>query len=170
LKQTYGIEQVDVLAHSLGNLVVLDALSNYAQTQNPAQIGELVMAAPDVDRDQFIKMVPQVHKITKGMTLYASSADKALALSRIPAIVPRAGDIVQGEPIVLQNLDTIDVTAVGDELFGLNHSTFADYRGLMNDISLILATGSHPPGSRKLIEIRPVPERPAEPRYWRYVP
>jgi esterase/lipase superfamily enzyme len=169
LKYDYEIEEVDVIAHSMGNLVVLDALSNYAQTTNPTRIGELIMAAPDVDQDQFVQMVPQVHKITKGMTLYASSADKALALSRIPARVPRAGDVPAGGPVVLSDLETIDITAVGDEIFGLNHSEFATNRVIMDDIKLILSTGMRPPNSR-LSQIRAFPELPAIPKYWRYAP
>jgi len=169
LEQNYGIEEVNVIAHSMGNLVVLDALSNYAQTTNPTKIGELIMAAPDVDKDQFVQMVPEVHKITKGMTLYASSADKALALSRVPARVPRAGDVPAGGPIVLPDLETVDVTAVGDEIFGLNHSEFATNRMVMDDIKLILSTGMRPPSSR-LSQIRAFPELPALPRYWRYAP
>ena len=53
LKERHGIESVNVIAHSMGNQVVLDALGSYAQTSNPATIGELILAAPDVDRDMF---------------------------------------------------------------------------------------------------------------------
>lgn len=167
LKETYGIEQVDVLAHSMGNLIVLDALSSYAQTSSPTKIGELIMAAPDVDRNLFEQMIPLVHTITAGMTLYASSADKALQLSRIPAGVPRAGDVPAEGPMVLSNLQTIDVTAVGSEIFGLNHTEFAQNRVVMDDIKLILSTGMRPPHTR-LSQIRAFPELPAPTKYWRY--
>ena len=43
LKEKYGIEQVNVLAHSMGNVVVLDALANNARTSTPVAIGELIV-------------------------------------------------------------------------------------------------------------------------------
>lgn len=167
LRETYHFEKVDVIAHSMGNLVVLDALSNYARTSNPVKIGQLIMAAPDVDRDQFLQMEPDVRKITSGMTLYASSADKALALSRVPARVPRAGDVPSDGPIVLPDMETIDVTAIGDEIFGLNHTEFATNRAIIDDIKLLISTGMRPP---RLAQIRGIPDLPAIPKYWRYVP
>jgi len=47
----------------MGNLIALDALANYAHTSNPIQIARLVMAAPDVDRDQFEELAPTAKAI-----------------------------------------------------------------------------------------------------------
>jgi esterase/lipase superfamily enzyme len=168
LKREYGIEEVNVLAHSMGNLVALDALANYARTSNPIHIAHLIMAAPDVDRDQFEALAPVAKAIVGGMTLYASSADRAMTLSRkLAGGIPRAGDVPAGDPVVLKNLETIDVTAVGDEIFGLNHDVFAASRDVMEDISAMLRLDRPPP---RLIQIHPMPEPPAARRYWRFVP
>ena len=75
-----------------------------------------------------------MQKIVKGITLYASSADKALQASRRLAGVLRAGDIGDDGPIVLDNMQTIDVTAMGEEILGLNHNVFAVSRNLIDDI------------------------------------
>jgi len=166
LKEKHGIEHVNVIAHSMGNQVVLDALGMYAQTNNPARIGELILAAPDVDRDLFMSLVPEVQKIVKGITLYASSADKALQASRRLAGVLRAGDIGRDGPIILDNMQTIDVTAMGEEMLGLNHNVFAVSRNLIDDIKLLITRGLRPPDQR-LSQIRPCPE--AAPRYWCFV-
>lgn len=166
LKEKHGIESVNVIAHSMGNQVVLDALGNHAQTSNPATIGELILAAPDVDRDMFMSLIPNVQRIVKGITLYASSADKALQASRRLAGVLRAGDIGDDGPIILDNMQTIDVTAMGEEILGLNHNVFAVSRNLIDDIRLLITRGLRPPDQR-LSQIRPCPE-PA-PRYWCFV-
>jgi esterase/lipase superfamily enzyme/Tfp pilus assembly protein PilF len=167
LKRDYGIEQINVLAHSMGNLIAVDALANYARTSNPVQIAHLVMAAPDVDRDQFLALVPVARAIVGGMTMYASSADRALVASReLAGGVPRAGDVPAGGPIVLPNVETIDVTAMGEDIFGLNHSVFADSRDVMEDISALIRLNLPPP---RLVQIRPVPDPPAAALYWRYV-
>ena len=157
LKEKHGIESVNVIAHSMGNQVVLDALGSYAQTSNPATIGELILAAPDVDRDMFVSLIPNVQKIVKGVTLYASSADRALQASRRLAGVLRAGDIGDDGPIVLDNMQTIDVTAMGEEILGLNHNVFAVSRNLIDDIRLLITRGVRPPDQR-LSQIRPCPE------------
>jgi esterase/lipase superfamily enzyme/Tfp pilus assembly protein PilF len=167
LKRDYGIEQVNVLAHSMGNLIAVDALANYARTSNPVKIAHLVMAAPDVDRNQFLALVPVARAIVGGMTIYASSADRALVASRkLAGGVPRAGDVPADGPIILPNVETIDVTAMGEDIFGLNHSVFAASRDVMEDISALLRLNLPPP---RLIQIRPVPDPPAATRYWRYV-
>ncbi|WP_081851376.1 alpha/beta fold hydrolase [Bradyrhizobium sp. URHD0069] len=80
-----GFQHVDILAHSMGNLIAVDALSNSASTKSPVAIAQLRMAAPDVDRDMFIQAIPRVAKVAKGLTLYASANDRALWLSkRVP--------------------------------------------------------------------------------------
>jgi len=147
----------------------VDALSNSAATQSPAEIAQLVMAAPDVDRDMFLQAIPKIARVTKGLTLYASAHDKALRLSkRVAGDIPRAGDVPASGPIVAALLATIDVSAIGDELFGLNHSTFATTRNVLNDLKILLETGNPPP--RGLAEIRPYPEPPQKSTYFRFVP
>ena len=168
LEQEAGIKQVHVIAHSMGNLVVLDALANHIRTGDPLKIAQLIMAAPDVDRDQYLQVTKSVSGIVNGMTLYASAADKAMLASRTFAQGPRAGDVLGGVPTIVEGVDAIDVTAVGDELFGLDHDTFAAKRSLINDIGLVLQ-GKRPPNSR-LAEIRSMPEGAPKPLFWRYAP
>ncbi|HEY7297854.1 MAG TPA: alpha/beta hydrolase [Xanthobacteraceae bacterium] len=168
LKDDYGVDQITVLAHSMGNLIALDALANYAKTSNPIQIARLVMAAPDVDRDEFKALAPMAKAIVGGMTLYASSADRAMVLSReLAGGIPRAGDVPTDGPIILPNIETIDVTAVGNDIFGLNHNVFASSRDVLEDISLLLRVNLPPP---RLVQIRAVPGPPSVPTYWKYVP
>ena len=163
-----GITDISIIAHSMGNLVTVDALANSASTPSPAAIAQLVMAAPDVDRDMFIGEIPKVAKVTKGLTLYASSKDKALQLSkRVAGNIPRAGDVPPMGPVVLSPLVTIDVSALGDELFGLDHSTFATARNVLDDLKLLLDTGAPAP---RLAEIHGFPDPPEAATYFRYVP
>ena len=166
LRDDYKIEKINVLAHSMGNLIVLDALADEERTQNPVRISELVLAAPDVDRDYFLQVAPKVRKITAGMTLYCSATDKAMIASRELASAPRAGDVPPNGPIIVPDIDTIDVTALGQEFLGLNHDVFAADRSVMNDIKVILTSGIRPPDARS--EVRGVPEGSDHPKYWRY--
>jgi esterase/lipase superfamily enzyme len=144
------------------------ALAQEARTSHPLTIAQLVMAAPDVDYDTFKQLAPKVRRITQGMTLYASSADKAMGASRALAKVPRAGDVTSAGPLILPDIDTIDVTPVGQELFGLNHDTFATGRTVLSDVSRIVLDGLRPPDARLPVEIQPMPDGVLPPKFWRY--
>jgi esterase/lipase superfamily enzyme len=150
----------------MGNLVVLEALSRAARENSSLSLSEIVMAAPDVDRDGFPDLVSRVQQITHGMTLYASSKDRAMLAAREFARAPRAGDVPGNGPLVVHGIDTIDVSAIGNELFGLNHDTFATNRSLIDDIGHVLK-GQRPPNERSS-QIRGEPEGLIPPRYWRY--
>jgi esterase/lipase superfamily enzyme len=160
-----GIEHIDIIAHSMGNRVVLPALGQLATGSNPVRVRQLVMAAPDVARDKFMIQLPLAQKIVDGATLYASSADKALIASAELADFPRAGMVSANGPVLLPNLDTIDVTAIGDEILGLNHTVFATNRAVMDDLKLLLINGMKLP---RLAQVRKFPEPPQPPSYWKY--
>lgn len=163
LARKHGISKVHVIAHSMGNFLVLDALAHSGKPGKP--MGQLVMAAPDVDRNQFIDDIPKVRAFFRGMTLYASSNDRALTLSmRAASGMPRAGDVPAGGPVILQGLETIDVSALGEEMFGMNHNTFAEARPLIEDIALLLRDG-HP--APRLAGECPMPDAKV-PKWWRF--
>lgn len=168
LRDKHKVTTINILAHSMGNFLVLDALSMSSQSAAPVSVGELMMAAPDVDRDQFKSALATAAPLLRGMTLYASSADKALALSKhVAGNIHRAGDVPEDGPILVSGLHSIDATAIGEDLFGLNHNTFSSSRSLINDIGLLLSTVPKRAPHLRLREIRPVPD-PIEPRYWRF--
>jgi hypothetical protein len=105
--------------------------------------------------------------MARDLTLYASSQDKTLLASRKINASPRAGDVFHDGPIVLPGLDSIDVSALGAELFGLNHSVFATDRSLIDDIGRIFGNGQRPVNDRSP-QIRGVPPNSDPPRYWQY--
>ena len=163
-----GIEKIHVIAHSMGNLVVIDALANAADSTDPDRVAQLIMAAPDVDSDYFKMMEPKLAKISDGMTLYACATDRALMLSkRVAGGVPRAGDVPSSGPIVLSGLDTIDVSALGQDWFGLNHDVFASNRAVIDDMFQLLSAGKHPP---RLAQVRGMPEGILPSTFWRFQP
>jgi esterase/lipase superfamily enzyme len=161
-------KDINLLAHSMGNFLTVDALANYMRGENTLNVSRLAMAAPDIDRDQFIEDIPALRNRTSGMTLYACSNDWALFASRMFARGARAGDIVDGKPVIVDGVEAIDITAIGTEIFGFNHGQFSTNRAVMDDIKLML-DGVEPPTER-LTEIRSVPEGSSKPEYWRFAP
>jgi esterase/lipase superfamily enzyme len=163
------VETLHVIAHSMGNFVVLDALNELAKAGRLPNLSEIVMAAPDVDVDLYKTLATSIRPLARGMTLYASAHDKALSASRKVAGKPRAGDVFGGGPVLLPAIESIDVSGLGDEMFGLNHNAFAQTRSLIDDIGRLVLSGTRPPDQRSP-QIRSVPEGAISPDYWRYVP
>jgi esterase/lipase superfamily enzyme len=166
IKDDARISRVYIIAHSMGNQIVLDALARIPHAEPDFKLSEIIMAAPDVDRDLFIKRMQELKRVSNGLTLYASSSDKAMLASREKADGVRAGDIPSEGPVIVPGLDTIDVTALGDDIFALNHGTFSSSTSALGDIDRLLHAGTHPAGARSP-ELVAVPDYPPT-KYWRY--
>lgn len=166
LKET-GAKSVSVIAHSMGNLPLLNVLRDLGPALPPdVKLNQIIMAAPDVDRDVFVNLAANIRQYGRGVTLYCSANDRAMSASRrVAGGVPRAGDVPADGPVVMAGIDTIDVTRTSTDVFALNHSTYAEKSALLNDIGLLLLTGERPPEKR--IPILETVQAPAG-AYWRY--
>ena len=147
-----GAKNINIIAHSMGNQPLLQVLKDLKRS-NPAEISrinQIILAAPDVDRDNFEYLAGQIRGVSQGITMYVSSNDVALGVSRrFAGGVPRAGDVPDGiGPSVVAGIDTIDVSALSTEYLALNHSSYAEKSALIQDIELVLRTGERPPESR----------------------
>ena len=135
-------EQIILVAHSMGSRATTRAYKNVTN-ELPADIhavmNELILVAPDVDADLFRQeSAPALDRMEMHVTLYASSADRALLASKAFHGYPRAGD--SGEGLVLvPGVETIDASENTGGLLG--HSYFAEDRRIMEDIYAILQTG-----------------------------
>jgi esterase/lipase superfamily enzyme len=162
-----SLTRIHVVSHSMGSQIAINSLAQFARSQPSWTLGEVVFAAPDVDWDVFTKKACHIHLISRGVTLYASALDKALVASRTFAEGDRAGGLREGRPIILPNVESIDATAVGKELFGLGHSVFAAKRPLIDDIGRLISKGDRPPHVRSP-QIRGMPEDNSTPIYWKF--
>jgi esterase/lipase superfamily enzyme len=145
-----GAKSISLIAHSMGNELLLRVLERMKPSvPKGVVISQVILAAPDVDRDKFTNIAREITNFAKGVTLYAASNDKALGYSaRFWGGVPRAGDVPSTGPLIIPGVDTIDVTAVSTDSLGLNHSGYAESQTLLTDIGLLLQTGERPPDKR----------------------
>jgi esterase/lipase superfamily enzyme len=163
---TVANKKIFVVAHSLGSQVAVDALQRAALSDVKLNISELVFAAPDVDKDVFMSKAAEIKAVAGSVTIYASSVDRALLASDKKAWGTRMGFIDVNGPNLIDGFEIIDVTAVGDDMLGLNHSTYSGSRAVLDDLARIIVTRLHPPNLRTPT-LRHMPNK-EQPKYWMY--
>jgi esterase/lipase superfamily enzyme len=95
------VTEVNILAHSMGNWITLEALrgrsiraSRSAYNLKSDKLKNVLMVAPDVDIDVFHTELQRMGTFRPRMFLFVSRDDEALRLSRfIWGGVPRLGDV-----------------------------------------------------------------------------
>ena len=161
-------KSISIIAHSMGNIALLDVLREMNRDK-PADvaINQIILAAPDVGVDDFARLAKSIKGVSKGVTLYASSNDRALHASRTFWGSYRIGDVSPAGPALTPGVETIDVTAASTEVFALNHSSYAVKSDLLSDVGALVEDGVHPPELRSARLHR---VKSAKGDYWRYLP
>lgn len=155
-----GVEEIDVIAHSMGNRAFLRVVEAMAPAMRKAgkKFGQIILAAPDVDVDTFKRVAAAFPTISSRTTLYVSSKDLAVRMSEWLHEYPRVGFY---PPLTLiPGIDTIQVSNIDLTLLG--HSYIAEAEAVLYDMFNLLH-GNLSPQQR----IRLVP-RPSgvNPEYW----
>jgi serine/threonine protein kinase/pimeloyl-ACP methyl ester carboxylesterase len=127
---------VHVMGHSMGNRALLRGVARLNESGKSFVLAQVILAAPDVGQGLFKDLCGAYVSHAKRCTLYASKHDRALMGSRFLHARGRAGYI---PPImVIDGIDTIDVSRIGFRLWGLNHSAFGDCREIISDIAALI--------------------------------
>jgi len=150
---------IDLVAHSMGARVLLLALAGLQNTGRP--FAEIVLAALEMPRDEYAKLVPRAVAAGRRVTVYASTDDMALRLVAGLGSAP-VGD-ANGGFAVMSNVDMIDASAAGGDPLG--HSYLGDSRAVLADLYQLLRHGL-PPEQRFGLRERPVDGG----RYWELKP
>jgi esterase/lipase superfamily enzyme len=146
--------KVHVIAHSMGNRVVLPALAKAAENGGsgaPLKAGEIIFAAPAVPEPEFNAGVEALVKLGyKRLTLYASAIDKALQAGFWrEGRKALAGAVRGGKPLLHEHVDSIDVSEAGEiGLTNLNHDVFTSNPAMTEDMRQLLQEGVRPPEKR----------------------
>lgn len=129
-----GAEKVHLVAHSMGNRVLVRALDRLAARRPDAEplFDEAVFAAADVGVDEFAETWPRIDHTARRFTLYASQRDRALQISEMVNQMARVGDARR--IVVRDGLQTVDTTAASGGLLGHDDfagSALADFRAVV---------------------------------------
>lgn len=155
-----GALRIHLIAHSMGNELLVNALDGLGrQPEIKPLFDNVVMAAPDVDAKRFTERNwPGIRDAAKRFTLYASSDDWALRVSRELNRFVRLGE-AGGTLVVVPGLDTVDASGIDTNELG--HSYY-HCKKLMDDLQLLMAKG-WAPLERKLRD-----RRKGELAYWSF--
>jgi esterase/lipase superfamily enzyme len=176
--------RIDILGHSMGNRLLLQALAVLAQHSDPPRanfINQMILAAADVGADpvnnDFAHLLGDARPFARRITIYASHGDAVLAVSAVAhGNVPRAGHrpINDGKlqtpnatDHVVDVVDATDAPAelLGHSYFGLSAEAISDTASILQDTPIANRTAtvicrSHDDG----------PCDPALPHYFLKVP
>lgn len=154
LSQRSNAKTIHLIAHSMGNRALLAALLRMNREPLKPSIAtpfrDVILAAPDMDRGEFIRDVQQISQPNRHITLYVSSSDQMLLISqRLFHHETRAGE-AGANIIVLPAIDTIDVTRSSIDLLG--HSYYGNNRPVLRDLARIFENQGAPrPGLERVL-------------------
>ncbi len=141
-----GAQTVHLIAHSMGNRVVTDALMELFYVLTPAErkvLKEVILTAPDIDADVFIEQIaPRITKMDARVTLYASTKDSALGTSSRVHGYPRVGDMA-ALSLIPGGVEVIDASEVDTDSFG--HSYYGNAESVITDICYLLTSNAAAP-------------------------
>lgn len=161
-----GADRIHLFVHSMGSRILVNALDELARhraADDPPPFGEVIFAAPDVDADIFTASAPRIQPLAGRFTLYTSDSDMAMiAARRAAGGHPRAGE-TGAAIVVVDGMDTVDASAVRDDLFG--HEYFGESRPVLDDIRLLLRDGAGAADRPRMVWISQFGRN-----YWRLLP
>ncbi len=148
LAQESGAESINLVAHSMGNVGLTQALKEIDVATPEPMFNQVILAAPDVDADIFKERIaPAITRKARHVTLYTSQTDLALIASRYFNHGPRIGDSTDGVPL-LDGIETIDATSIDSSLIG--HSYYGSNVTVLTDLGNVLM--NRPATSREYLQ------------------
>jgi esterase/lipase superfamily enzyme len=141
-----GVGRVHVLAHSMGTWIAMEALRQNAIAGHAdlnGHIGEIMLAAPDIDIDVFRGQMARLGKVAR-VSVFAASDDRALSVSST-----LAGSRTRLGALDLSNKQHVDeLTGLNVRVYDLSkadstdffrHGTFAEAPEVVKSIGAQLA-------------------------------
>ena len=159
---------IHVIAHSLGNRVLLDAVHRLVSDKrvNPGSkvFANVVLAAADVDWPTFAAQAPSLVSCAKRVTYYYSTQDFPLKLSKtLHGDKPPIGLC----PLLHPQVDTINADNVNEFAIGFGHRYFSSSNPMLVDLNLLLVNSLMPDGRQPPLGNR---QEIAGHAHWEFVP
>lgn len=158
LVQSFGIEEVVVVAHSMGTFCLSEAL---LRVNESTSFQRLALAAADIEKIAFTThYAMHINRVFEQTTLYISSTDVALIASDFLNESDRVGD-ARDNILVVKDMETIDMSNLDKGLFSLRHSYISENNRALDDLYYFLVQGVKASSRRLKLLFNNVSER-----YW----
>lgn len=148
IKEQSGAKRICVLAHSMGNRAFTQVLAELAKENQSGNVifDQVVLAAPDIDAEVFIKTVaPSIKGSAKQISLYTSANDNVLEFSStLRESRPRAGE-AGDDMVIVDGINTIDASKTNDgfsRFLNLGHSYYGEK--LIIDLHYVIKNSLNP--------------------------
>ncbi len=165
LSNVQGVRHVNILAHSMGAWLTMESLRAIAISGHPdldGRLGEVMLAAPDIDLGVFSQQVLRVGP--EHVTIFVSSTDRALLLSsHIAGDRPRLGALDPSNPRDREALEGLgvsvhDLSRLNNDFVG--HNTFAEVPAVVRRIGAQLAAAENNEADRSRFDISEASQEP----------
>ena len=133
------VKRLSIISHSMGARLALIALETIPT--NRGLLENFVAVAPDVAQSIFAQRVTRYGTIAKRSSLYATSNDIALMISKSWHDEARAG-LAGDDLLVIDALETIDATRVESGV--INHAHAFEVPEAVADLKMLVAAGLAP--------------------------
>lgn len=158
LTETEGVERINIIAHSMGNHVLVKTLEEFARDYRKAKPDsklefQIIIAAADIEADIFDEAANAIDELEPNVTIYTSSRDLAMWISSIvngeftsefPFWKPlfRLGDSRRGRPYVRpdERYATIDATKLKSfmQFWKIGHGYYNQKSSVLGDMACAL--------------------------------
>ncbi|WP_425324739.1 alpha/beta hydrolase [Leptospira brenneri] len=128
-------KKIHLVVHSMGHQVVLPSVANLAKQGKSKFLSELILNAPDFDKNEFELILSDLTKSSERVTLYCSPGDNALVASQKVNGAPRAGMCFKYSGVDVINVNEVDDPVLG--VGGLGHGYYSS-RPILTDIYQVL--------------------------------
>jgi esterase/lipase superfamily enzyme len=149
LQEKTDIDEIHVIAHSMGTRVLTQALAQARDEGFNLKLNNVILAAPDIDADVFKdQILPKLSGVAERLTMYASSSDTALKLSQTIHGNDRLG--LGGTFLkTIEGMDTVNATDIDTSLIG--HAYYGSHRLVVRDLLNLVVRHLDPP-ARDLVK------------------
>lgn len=133
-----GARKFHLIAHSMGNRVLTGALARIAQdpgSRDLPKFNQVVLTAPDLDAQTFKEdLAPKIVQTAQRVTIYTSSHDNALSVSKFVHADSRLGlnNPFTDDLSIFRSIDVVDASEVDLSLFG--HSYYGSNTTVLDDL------------------------------------
>lgn len=163
-------DNVSLIANSMGGEVVVDAFNHLYEDPDFAdadpELSHIILTAPDVDHTKFNEQFKhEIKAFAEDLTVYVSSNDRALLMSRLINYGMRAGESSLGPDMLDEAVMISGLVEPGDDLISLVdvtpvnrtrnfHNFSLETPEFYDDLYLRLTSDERAPGSRRLYRVR----------------